>query len=41
MIENKKNLKHNFLESTSYNVLCGVIGNAMYDFGKEMPALHC
>lgn len=39
MNENTKNLKHNFFKSTIYNALCGVIGNAIYDLGKEMPAL--
>ncbi len=40
MNENKTNLKHKFFKSTIYNALCGVIGNVIYDFGKEMPSLQ-
>ncbi|WP_230133740.1 hypothetical protein [Klebsiella oxytoca] len=36
---NKTNQTSNIGKTTFYNALCGVIGNAMYDFGKEMPAL--
>lgn len=29
----------NKCKTTINNALCGVIGNAVYDFGKEMPSL--
>lgn len=35
----KINQTSNIIKSTTYNAMCGVIGNVMYDFGKEMPAL--
>lgn len=34
----KTNQTSNIGKTTIYNALCGVIGNVMYDFGKEMPA---
>lgn len=39
MKDPKTNQTSNIFKSTIYNALCGVIGNVMYDFGKEMPAL--
>lgn len=39
MNETKTNQISNFIKTTAYNAFCGVIGNVIYDFGKEMPAL--
>lgn len=35
MNKTKLNPPSNIYKSTSYNALCGVIGNAIYDFGKR------
>ena len=39
MNETKTNQTSNTCKTTLYNALCGVIGNVMYDLGKEMPSL--
>nr|DAE08185.1 MAG TPA: hypothetical protein [Siphoviridae sp. ctXQ014] len=40
MNEIKKIQTSNIYKTTFYNALCGVIGNVMYDIGKEMPSLN-
>lgn len=40
MNEVKKIQTSNIYKTTFYNALCGVIGNVMYDIGKEMSSLN-
>lgn len=40
MNKTQANPTSNHYKTTIYNALCGVIGNVMYDLGKEMPALN-
>lgn len=38
MKETKTNSHSSFIKTTGYNALCGVLGNVIYEIGKEMPA---
>jgi len=36
----KNNAHNSFIKATGYNAMCGVIGNAIYEIGKAMPAFN-